>query len=228
MYTVNKTRSQKKIVFTLIISLLLIFGLAYGLFWYFIIRDTDSNSANFSRTGGTVAVVKPATQDFATEEFTITLPSGWEFLGKENPVVNEEYYYYQSKTDDFTNRWLKIFVDTYPKDYALTRLLPITVKGNKIEPGIASSECTSFEGAPKVGSQASKQPWVAEWEGISFNCNMTNPQNHTGTASVKDGYGVPITGKSGAIHKYFFVYIDHNIRPDYSILTSALKTFEAL
>lgn len=228
MYTVNKTRSRKKLFLRFFIALVIIFTLIFLAVWFFVIRNDDSSSANFSRTGGTVAVVKPTTKDFVTKEFKLTLPSGWELLGKENPFGDEEYYYFQSKVEDYTNRWLKVFVDVYPKDYALSRLLPITVSGNKVTPGIVSNDCRKFDGAPKPGAQDAVETWTAEWEGISFICNMANPQNQTGTSSEEQGYGVTVVGKSGASHKYFFVYIDHNIRPDYNILIDAVESFEAL
>lgn len=228
MYTVNKTRSRKKLFLTFVITLSLFFGLMFAAVWYFILRDTDSNAANFSRTGGTIAVVELSTEVFTTDEYKVTLPSGWKYLGKENPKSDEEYYYYQSQIEEYTNRWLKVYVDVYPQDYQLTRLMPITVTDGKIDPGLVSNDCKTFDGAPKQGSQASKQPWTAIWEGISFNCNMTNVQNHIGTATAKDGYGVPIAGDKSGTHKYFFVYIDHNIRPDYSIFSNALESFVAL
>lgn len=228
MYTVNKTRSRKKLFITFVLIMALLLGAVAIAVWYFIIRDTDSNSANFSRTGGTVAVVKPATEVFTTDEYKITLPAGWKFLGKENPVVDEEYYYYQSDIEEYTNRWLKVYVNVYPQDYPLTRLMPITLENNKIDPGLVSNDCKTFEGAPKVGSQESKQSWTAIWEGISFTCNMTNQQNHVGTATANDGYGAPITGENSGTNKYFFVYIDHNVRPDYSILSKALESFVAI
>lgn len=227
MYTVNKTRSQKKIAFTIFLVLLIIFSVAGFAVWYFIFRPNESQSANFSKTGGTVAVVKPATEDFTTPEFTISLPSGWEDHGKQNPFVDEVYYEYQSMIEDYTNRWLRVYVDVFPKDFEISRLVPVEVKENKIDPGIASTDCKSFDGAPKPGSQEVAQNWVATWEDIEFICQMSG-LNYTGTASPAEGYGVSVTGKSGATHKYFFVYIDHNVRPDYSILTKAVESFEAL
>ena len=228
MYTVNKTRNRKKLAFSIMAGLLLVFAVIAGVFWIFVIRDNDSSSANFNRTGGTVAVVRPATEEFTTDEFSIELPSGWKLKGKENPFADEVFYNFQSDTTDYTNRWLRVYVNVYPNDIELARLLPITVEANKIKPGLASNDCKTFDGAPKQGTQASKQVWTAVWEGISFNCNMTNQLNYLGTATEQDGFGVPITGEKSGTNKYFFVYIDHNVRPDYSILNTALKSFEAL
>jgi len=229
MYTVNKTRSRKKLLIEFIAVLLAIFIVAAFLVWFFIFRGGTQSSASFNKTGGTVAVVEAATIEFTVDEFKISLPEGWELLGKQNPYYNQLYYEFQSKVKDYDNRWLKVFVDVIPQDYALNKLLPITVEGNKLKPGIMSDDCKTFTGAPKPGSgQTSAQTWKATWENVTFICNMQSQQNHVGTASAADGYSVPVTGPAKGTHKYFFVYIDHNVRPDTSILTDAVKSFEAL
>jgi len=229
MYTVNKTRSRKKLLIEFIAVLLAIFIVAAFLVWFFIFRGGTQSSASFNKTGGTVAVVEAATIEFTVDEFKISLPEGWELLGKQNPYYNQLYYEFQSKVKDYDNRWLKVFVDVIPQDYALNKLLPITVEGNKLKPGIMSDDCKTFTGAPKPGSgQTSAQTWKATWENVTFICNMQSQQNHVGTASAADGYNVPVTGPAKGTHKYFFVYIDHNVRPDTSILTDAVKSFEAL
>ena len=229
MYTVNKTRSRKKLLIEFIAVLLAIFIVAAFLVWFFIFRGGTQSSASFNKTGGTVAVVEAATIEFTVDEFKILLPEGWELLGKQNPYYNQLYYEFQSKVKDYDNRWLKVFVDVIPQDYALNKLLPITVEGNKLKPGIMSDDCKTFTGAPKPGSgQTSAQTWKATWENVTFICNMQSQQNHVGTASAADGYNVPVTGPAKGTHKYFFVYIDHNVRPDTSILTDAVKSFEAL
>ena len=55
---------------------------------------------------------------------------------------------------------------------------------------------------------------------------MAKPQNLTGTASEDEGIGNTIVSSDGTKHKYFFVYIDHNVAPDNKIFTEALKSFE--
>lgn len=229
MYTVNKTRSRKRLLFeflTVVFVLLLIVG---ALIWFFFLRGSNESSANFSRTGGTVAVVKPATVDFTQDEFKISLPDGWKLLGLKNPYYNQKYYEYQSTVKDYDNRWLRVYVDVIPQDYVLNKLLPITVEGNRLKPGAMSDDCKSFTGAPKPGSgQTNSQSWKATWSDISFICDMASQQNQVGTANAANGYAVPVTGPTKGTHTYFFVYIDQNIRPDTSILTNAIKSFEAL
>jgi hypothetical protein len=229
MYTVNKTRSRKKLLLEFIITIAVLFALLAVALWFFVFREKGESSASFSRTGGTVAVVAPATKDFTVDEFTISLPDGWELNGKKNPYYNQVFYEFQSKVKDYENRWLNVYVDVIPQDYAINKLLPISVINNKITPGTVSDDCKSFTGAPKPGSgQTTSQTWKATWEDVTFICNMTGQQNQVGTASAADGYNVPITGPLKGTHTYFFVYIDHNVRPDTSILSDAVKSFVAL
>lgn len=109
--------------------------------------------------------------------------------------------------------------------------MPITLVENKIVPGILSDDCKTFTGAPldkSVANSASASTWTAKWQGINFVCDMARPQNLIGTASEEEGIGNTITGSDGKKHRYFFVYIDHNVNPDYGIFTNALKSFQTL
>ena len=229
MYTVNKTRSRKKLLLEFMIAIAIFFAICALIIWFLLFRDNSESSASFSKAGGTVAVVQAATKQFTVDEFTIELPEGWELLGKQNPYYNQVYYEFQSKVKDYENRWLKVFVDVIPDDYALNKILPITVEDNRLKPGIMSEDCQSFQGSPKPGSgQTSSQTWRATWEDVSFVCAMSGIQNNIGTASQNEGYATSVTGPIKGTHKYFFVYTDHNVRPDSSILVDAIKSFEAL
>jgi hypothetical protein len=228
MYTVDKTRSRKKLFIQFVVAFTLFFAAIIFAIWFFMIRTVGDSSANFSKEGNTYAVVEASYDEFTTDEYRIELPKGWEFLGKKNPTTEEVYYEYQSKIENYDNRWLKVYVDVFPPAYPINQLLPIEPLNNKLKTGTMSGDCRSFEGAPKQGSGASQsQTWQATWQGISFTCNTATQQNITGTASVQEGYGVTVSGSKGT-HKYFFVYTDHNIRPQLSILTDAVKSFEAL
>lgn len=232
MYTANKRQHRYRtfLKFTLFISPFLLAIVAFV--WFVFLRNTTTITSNFYKEGAQVAVVKPATKDFSNEFFKITLYSSWESLGKTSPFANQVYYEFQDKAKDSTNRWLRVYVDVFPKDFPLNRLLPISVVDNSIVPGIVSDDCTTFTGAPlSAGSGTTKtvaDTWTARWQGVDFICSMTNPQNYTGTASAEEGLGTTFINTNNTKHKYFFVYIDHNVRPDYSIFVDALKSFQPL
>lgn len=231
MYTAYKRQRKQKVFIKFVLvtlPILVIIGLAL---WFLLFRDQGTSSTNFAKVGGQVAVVTPQTKDFSNEYFTVTLPSSWESLGRQNPYSNQVYFEYQSKLKNYDNRWLRVYVDVFPNDFAITRVMPISVNQNKVEvDGVESisDECRTFTGAPLAGSSssASSQTWAAKWKDIKFTCDMNVALNYVGAASVEEGYGITLTNNDGAKHKYFFLYIDHNVRPDYSIFVGAVKSFK--
>jgi hypothetical protein len=228
MYTVNHRQRQHKVFLRFLIFVVPFLLALAALVWFFFFRDQNS-SANFTKAGSEVAVVKPATKDFTNDYFKVSLPTSWTDLGRKNPFTNQIYYEFQNTQKDYDNRWLRIYVDAIPTDLALNMLLPLSVVNNKLVPaGDISQECRSFTGAPLPGaqSQAAAQTWKAKWQGVDFVCDMTSILNYVGTADADEGYGITLVNKNNTHHKYFFLYIDHNIRPDPSILVDAVKSFE--
>jgi hypothetical protein len=226
MYTANK-RQRRQIIFFRFVLYTIPFLIALAVLGCLIFLRGDNSSASFVKSDSTVATVQPKTTDFTNEFFKIALPSTWVFLGRQNPFSNQVYYEYQNKQKDYDNRWLRVYVDVFPSDYAVTRLLPLTVSDNRLIPGNLSDDCNTFTGAPIANSsQSVSVNWAAKWQNINFTCDMSNQQT-VGTASLDEGYGVTIVSQKGVAHKYFFVYIDHNIHPDYSLISNAVKSFQA-
>lgn len=226
MYTANK-RQRRQIIFFRFVLYTVPFIVALAVLGWLVFLRGGGSSASFLKSGSEVATVKPQTIDFSNEFFKITLPSTWVFLGRQNPFSNQVYYEYANTQKNYDNRWLRVYVDVFPSDYAVTRLLPLTVSNNHLIPGDLSDDCNTFTGAPSANSsQSVSVNWAAKWQNINFTCDMSNQQT-VGTASLDEGYGVTVVGKKGTAHKYFFVYIDHNIHPDYSLISDTVKSFEA-
>jgi hypothetical protein len=174
-----------------------------------------------------VANVKVATRDFVNDHFKITLPTTWVDLGLKNPFSYEVYYEFQNTLKDYDNRWVRVYIDVIPSSQAITKLLPVAVVGNRLVPGELSDTCRSFNGAPAEGSnQGTAQTWIANWQGVEFNCNMNVGENFMGTASSDEGYSVTLVNQDGTSHKYFIAYIDHNIHPDNNFLFDVVNSFE--
>jgi hypothetical protein len=227
VYTANKRQKKHKIFLGFIFIIIPLIVLFTVLAWYVLFRD-DSNSASFTKSGVEVAVVKPEYKDFINQFFKISLPGTWADLGRKNPYSNQVYYEFQNTQKDFDNRWLRVYIDVFPLDFPINRLMPITIVNNKIIPDTVSDECSTFTGAPISGSnkQLAAQTWSARYKNINFTCDMANLRNYVGTASITQGYATTLVNKDGSTHKYFFVYIDHNIHPEFSIFSDTLKSFE--
>jgi hypothetical protein len=228
MYSADKRQKRRGIFIKFIILMIPFFAVLALITWLVFYRDT-SNSASFQKTGAEVAEVKLATKDFTNTYFKITLPTSWADNGRQNPYSNQVYYEFQNTLKNYNNRWIRIYVDVFPGDFAINRLMPVSVVNNRIVPGTLSDDCTTFTGAPLSESgRSTAVTWEARWQNIKFICNVAAPANFTGTASLQEGYGITLTSKNGSSHKYFFVYIDHNAHPEYTTFSDALKSFETL
>jgi hypothetical protein len=230
VYSAYKRQRKNRVYFRFFLFVTPFILALVALFWFIFYKSNDSTT-NFSRGGAQVAVVKPATKEFKTKTFTISMPTTWELLGKKNPYTNQVYYEFQNKQEGEDNRWLKVYEDVFPEDLPLKRLMPVNIVEGRVIPGTISDECTKFTGAPIDGpnKNVATQTWTAKWQGINFTCDMsTNLSNVSGTATIDNGYGIPFKGSDGKTRKYFFVYIDNNIRPDYQVYSEALKSFQPL
>jgi hypothetical protein len=226
MYVINSQNYRRKIFIKYLLFGVLFLALIGLVVWFLFYKNNDS-SASFTTPGTNVANVKVATRDFENEYFKITLPTTWVDLGRQNPFSYEVYYEFQNTLKDFDNRWVRVYVDVVPNTQAVTRLLPVTVVDNHLVPGELSDTCWSFSGAPAEGSsQSAAQFWIANWQGIEFNCNMNVGENFMGTASSNEGYGVTLINQDGTSHKYFIAYIDHNIHPDNNFIIDVVNSFE--
>lgn len=226
MYVINNQNYKRKILIKYFLFGILFLAIIGVVIWFFFYKNND-NSASFTTPGVNVANVKVETKDFENEYFKITLPTTWVDLGRKNPYSYEVYYEFQNTLKDYDNRWVRVYVDVIPETQAITKLLPVTVVDNHLVPGELSDTCRSFNGAPAEGSsQGAAQTWVANWQGIEFNCNMNIAENFIGTASSNEGYGVTLANQNGSNHKYFIVYIDHNIHPDNNFIIDVVNSFE--
>lgn len=227
MYTANKRQRKYRIFFRFILFVTPFILAIFGFAWFVLLRNNDAESSSFNREGAQVAVVKPVTKDYSNEYFKISLPATWKFLGFKNPVADQTYYEFQDSDIETSNRLLRVYMDVFPSDFAMNRVMPITIVDNRIVPGVISDDCTTFTGSPNtVGGKSSANTWSAKWQDVNFVCDMKTKLNYTGTASADEGISTTFINSNGKKHKYFFLYMDFNVRPDYSIFTDALKSFE--
>lgn len=227
MYRSNQRYHKHKTLLRFAVAVSVVLLIIALLVWWLVVRGTRSTSANFDKVG-TISIEKPDTKEFTTPYFKISLPRTWEEKGRQNPYSYEVYYLYQNTEKNYDNRWLRVYVDVFPPDMPLNRLLPIALINNKIAPGVLSDDCTVFTGAPTATSGQKAATATAKWQGVSFVCNFAAAQNVTGTGTTDQGYGITMTGPLSGAHKYFFTYTDFNVRPDVQLLSDALKNFQPL
>lgn len=229
MYVINQKPKRKISALPVAIMLLTIAVTLVVTFWYIFLRDNTSSSASFIKSETATQAKPENTKTITTEYFSITLPNTWENNGKKNPLSTQVFYELQDKKPKYDARYMYVFVDTFPSNYPVNKVLAITNDGTKLNADQISSDCSGFNGAPKYNPKNElTSTWTTNWEGISFTCDISRPLNQIGAASKASSYGQKMTGPNSGTHTYFFVYKDHNSRPQEKIFTDSIETFRAL
>ena len=222
---VQPKRLNKKVKIVLII--LGISAILMGIFLIYILFFSNSNSASFINNDRPERIVKGVEmQTIESDNFKIDLPATWVNNGIKNPFSNEYYYELQDKKKSADARYLRIYINTFPSDYPLNRVVLVENMGNRLKAGEVSGDCKSLPDAPKNIDRAQKQTWLANWQGLTFTCDLSSQVNHLGIASQKSGYGQTLTGPISGTNKYFLVYIDNTSSPNDRTFIDAINSFE--
>ncbi len=162
--------------------------------------------------------------------FSMQLPSDWKETERKNIPV-EKSVTWQAGKKGHDNRWLKIYVDTIPADYAVNRLVPVNKSSSgELLANDVSPNCSTFtQGGTQNADQAQHlQSKPAKYQDVDFICDLVKiVDNQVGAGSADGINTIIVPGENTGTHKYFFLYIDRNIQPDYSIFYNALKSFKA-
>ena len=226
IYKKNKPKiSNKAAAFLLLI---LAISLVIGA-WYIFLKNNKSTTATFVKSSDTQFVPKDAKKTIKTEYFAISVPSTFENNGKKNPLATQVYYELQDKKKNDDARYLRIFVDVFPKDYAVDEVMMVYNDGKRLTPGQLSGDCSDFTGAPKYNpANDANKVWNTSWQGMPFVCDIGNVFVQTAAISKDGGYGQAMEGSSGQKHTFFFVYVDQNNRPNPQIFADAINSFQPL
>lgn len=199
---------------------------------FLIVRDIRSNQsgpvAGESKTVGQVTGSDSKKMTVTEPLYTMQLPGDWKEKSRVNTAAETSVTWRATKKNDDA-RWLTVYIDKIPAQKSINRLLPVSSQKDRLLLGDISDNCITFtEGgsfdASKAAQNKDKQ---ARWSGVDFICNLPSIlENQVGTGSSEGINQVTLTGTKGP-HKYFFLYVDHDIQPDYSIFTDALSSFQA-
>lgn len=223
----RRRRTRVLIVFA---AALLVFGSGIALVYADLRKNQDSGSVE-----GTGRTVAQSLDDSATTTlldhpfFTMEFPSDWKEISKTD-TTREHSVTWQATKHREDNRYIKIYVDTIPKDYAVNRMVVLTSRGNSFSVGDISPNCSTFTkgGVQAAGQAQFLQPEQAKYQAVDFICDLPQvTDNETGTSSAEAINTASATGSSKGKHSYFFVYVDHNIQRNDSIFYNALRSFKA-
>lgn len=218
-------KHRKKYVWILILFILLtVVGIAAFFLLRLVAQDVPEPTTPQAITRQYAPPESENTKEFEQDPFLVTLPSDWRFVGHNTEPHN--IYKFQASKKNADNRWLEVYIDQVPNK-ALNRLMPIMVEDNKITVvGSVSENCTAFTGTQQANQQNATGILPAKWQGIEFLCDIgNNTRNLVGTGTIGTNTNIKLATPAGAQRTIQFVYIDHNIRPDYQIFEDALASF---
>jgi hypothetical protein len=211
----------------IVVAVLLVVGAGAFVIFNFLNGGDSHSTGEVAITREYVKEVPNNHKTFDLKEFTVLLPDDW--VLKEHMANNQiNSYSWQASKKGADNRWFTVYVDRLPTKQVYNRMLPITIKDNKIiGTGSISDNCTAFTGTQ--GANKPAQPGIdtlpTKWQDVSFLCDMANyTRNVVGAGTEDNGTQLSLSGPKTGAHVFVVVYTDHNINPDYQILEDALTS----
>jgi hypothetical protein len=228
-YDHRSVKQRRKRIFGVLLGFVLIIGLIAGVIFWDLKSGKDTSVEGDTKT--ITQVASEGVQRFTVDEqfYTFELPGDWKEVSRKNTATENSITWQATKSNE-DNRFMTIYTDTIPPRKALNRLVPLTAQGNMVSAGDVSDNCSTFTaGGTLVNPDFQKlSPTPAKYQKVDFICNLPNPhENEIGTGSTEGLNAVTITGPSKGPHKYFFLYTDHNVQPNYMIFTEVLRSFRA-
>lgn len=164
--------------------------------------------------------------------FNLSLPGKWTLSAK-NWDARYISWQWTLKDKYGAGRLFEVFLDTIPTDKSVNYLLPVTSEGPSLQTGTISDNCVNFtEGASPTTERPtytpqSKASIASKWQQISFICDNANVSHQViGTGSKEGINTVTLTGPTKGAHKFYFLFIDNSLTPDFSLLPTILSSFQ--
>ncbi len=203
-----------------------------GLIACLLFIDIRRNKSQPASSQSTIQQIAGESSQFTTIEhpfFSFQLPSDWKETGRKN-VPTENSISWQSTKKNEENRYLTLYIDNIPANKPINRLLPVASEGSTLVVGDVSDKCETFTvGGTQNAQEAQKlKPTPAKLREVNFICNLPGiVDNEVGSGSPEGINVVSLTTPASGTHKYFFVYTDRNVQPNYGIFVNALESFKA-
>lgn len=228
-YDHRTTKHRHAVAIIVSVCLVILVPIAF-LIYRDVVKNGSASSKGTSKTVGQV-IGDNSLHGYRVEEpfFSMQLPSDWKETSRRNQN-GEQSITWQATKKYQDDRWLKVYIDSVPQELPVNRLLPVTVQGNSLSAGDISDNCATFTGGGTLDTSKAflLKPTLAKWQGVDFICNLPNVvENQVGIGATGGVNQIVVTGETKGTHRYFFLYTDHNIQPNYTIPTDAMNTFRA-
>ncbi len=203
-----------------------------GIYW-FVVKNANGAAVVKNNDAPRVTQVKLSNKSTKIDEpdFNLELPGSWKETDR-NVGINSRNIMWTNITRGGVGRWVKIYIDTIPTDFALNFVMPVSSTGSQLADGQMSDNCVTFTpGADKDTShdraKVSAATLPSSYLGVNFICDNSHVLRQLVGSSSKEGVNsVTAAGPKGS-HKYFFAYNDDNYHPDYNLFSNILESFKA-
>jgi hypothetical protein len=112
-------------------------------------------------------------------------------------------------------------------------LLPVKVQDNVMTLGNISDNCVNFtqsavpEDKRPVNIPLNQAALPSRWQLVDFLCDNANVSHQLVGAASSDALNtITLSGDTKGTHKFFFMFQDNNISPDYGIFETILSNFK--
>jgi hypothetical protein len=213
---------RRRVIFWLIIGLVLVTLIGLGAFW---IRQALRPQVVIKQAKAVTTTVSYNTQNklYNEPDFSISLPSSWHVVPR--PAGPYQSYTWQSSDVGTNGQLIEILENTIPVNFAVNRVLIVEGEVDHLAlEGQASDNCSTFtKNAPAPNETGAP----AEWDGVSFLCDQRNQERDVIGTSSTDGVNTVILKdqQTGVNHKFFFIYTDFSVDPDYTVFYNTLNSF---
>jgi hypothetical protein len=164
------------------------------------------------------------TKTIQEQNYSFSLPTEWKQI-KQDSGLSQNSITWQSFQPNATNRYITIYSEPIPATFPVNRELPLEAHGTSLSFGSLSDNCANFT---STNQNKSLVPVLAKWQEVDFYCNSPNfADNQIGTGTIGSVNSVTLVGPISGMKHYFFLYVDRNTSPDYSIFYSILNSFQA-
>lgn len=219
---------KKRVVFVAILACCACIGVVAYVIYRDLKQSSDVQVEGTSQIVGQVQANSESKLTIDEQLFTMQLPGDWKERTRSTTNLQRFITWNATKKNEDA-RELTLYIDAIPPNFAVNRLMPVTVQGNSLLPGDISDNCATFtgDGSASARDNATRPDTPARWAGIDFICSLaTIVDNKVGVGALGGINQVKLKGSQGGEHTYFFLYTDHTIQPNYVILTDALKSFQ--
>ncbi len=230
MYRLGKRKQPSKkpyIISGLLGLVLLVAGSVYGFH-----RWAAGSTADITNAPPVVGFVNAGSDGQAHLDeglFTLDLPTGWKLVSHETPPASRyNLYNFQGSTGDSGTRLISIYQDQIPTSLPVNRVISVQPQGSRVSHGTVSDNCINFASDASRSTTQAVTQHIAQlkWDGVDFLCDLGSyDRNVTGTSAEGSINSVTLTSPTSGSHKFFFVYTDTNLNPDYTTIYGALDSF---